>query len=35
VDTPQNHSVNIFRKLGVGDRRTAVDVARAAGWLPA
>jgi LuxR family maltose regulon positive regulatory protein len=32
--TVRNHSVNIFRKLGVGDRRTAVDVARAAGWLP-
>jgi DNA-binding CsgD family transcriptional regulator len=33
--TVREHTVHIFRKLGVGDRRTAVDAARAAGWLPA
>jgi ATP/maltotriose-dependent transcriptional regulator MalT len=31
--TVRDHGVQIYRKLGVGDRRTAVDVARAAGWL--
>jgi LuxR family transcriptional regulator, maltose regulon positive regulatory protein len=31
--TVHNHSIRIFRKLGVGDRRDAVDAARAARWL--
>jgi LuxR family maltose regulon positive regulatory protein len=32
--TVREYGINIFRKLGVGDRRSAVTVARAAGWLP-
>ncbi|MFM9108716.1 MAG: LuxR C-terminal-related transcriptional regulator, partial [Chloroflexota bacterium] len=31
--TVRDHAVQVYRKLGVGDRRTAVEVARAAGWL--
>ncbi len=34
VSTINSHAVRIFRKLGVGDRRDAVEAARAAGWLP-
>ena len=29
----RDHCARIFRRLGVGDRRTAVEVARAAGWI--
>jgi LuxR family maltose regulon positive regulatory protein len=31
--TVRDYGVQIFQKLGVGDRRHAVEVARAAGWL--
>ena len=31
--TARDHGIRLFRKLGVGDRRSAVEAARSAGWL--